>query len=90
MSEIEKQEPSKQQESNYHPFDRLMFGTRRVPVKVEEDKAEPQSTSTSKQSESFDMMTMIQNVDQLMGSVNKFKPMVKQLAPLLDLFKTKK
>ncbi len=87
MSNNEKQEENQQEEQTSHHFDRLMFGSKRVPSKLAEKNP---SSSTSSKTEQFDMMSMIQSVDQLMGSVNKFKPMVKQLAPLFDLFKTKK
>jgi hypothetical protein len=79
-------EKEKKQDSNHqHPFDRIMFGT-----KKETPKLEDKTPSTPSTTEQFDLMDMLQSVDQLMGSVNKFKPMVKQFAPLLDLFKTKK
>ncbi|WP_456275880.1 hypothetical protein [Bacillus sp. AK128] len=80
-----------------HRFDQLMFGARRVPTPQKEDKINdepvqdidktPDSTSTQGE---FDLFQMLQSVDELMGNVKQFKPMVQQLAPLLDLFKQKK
>jgi hypothetical protein len=86
---------NKQDSNHQHPFDRIMFGAKREPSNVEDKTPSTASTtektpSTPSTTEQFDFMNLIQSVDQLMGSVNKFKPMVKQFAPLLDLFKTKK
>jgi hypothetical protein len=79
---------TQEQDSPGHRFDQLMFGNRKP-------RSHEANTPTNKgpnqsPSQEFDLMGMLQNVDQLMGSFNQFKPMVKQLSPLLDLFKSKK
>ncbi len=81
-------EPKNSKDSTEHPFDRLMFGTRQVPLKSEGKPI--QSTPSSSTDEQFDLITMIKSVDELMGSVNKLKPIAKQLGPLFEIFKTKK
>jgi hypothetical protein len=96
MSEEQNQ---KQQEKSIqqHRFDQLMFGTRRVASSDNETKDTKQTLTekdstpaqTSNQGD-FDLFQMLQSVDELMGNVKQFKPMVQQLAPLLDLFKQKK
>jgi hypothetical protein len=69
-----------------HRFDRLMFGDRKLPSNPGTSNQPSKPSPTNE----IDLIGMLENVDQLMGSINKFKPMVKQLSPLLDLFKAKK
>lgn len=71
-----------------HPFDRLMFGNRTsTPRSIRPTARKSNSNSTQ---EEFDFIGMLQNVDNIMGTINKFKPFVKQMSPLLDLFKKQK
>jgi hypothetical protein len=88
MNENENKVNTQEQGSPGHRFDQLMFGNRKPPSN--ESKPTTSQGSNQSSSEEFDFMGMLQNVDQLMGSFNQFKPMVKQLSPLLDLFKSKK
>lgn len=69
-----------------HPFDRLMFGNRSSTPK----STRPTARKSNSTQEEFDFIGMLQNVDNIMGTINKFKPFVKQMYPLLDLFKKQK
>jgi hypothetical protein len=98
MSDQNIQEKEQGHYNKHQRFDQLMFGSRRDQAadQKEDQPTEPllkesdnNKASTTTQGE-FDLFQMLQSVDELMGNVKQFKPMVQQLAPLLDLFKQKK
>ncbi|MBM6618296.1 hypothetical protein [Bacillus suaedaesalsae] len=79
-------EQENEQVEREHPFDRLMFGNRNE----ESRNSRPVSRQTTTSQNNFDFGSMLQNVDTIMSSINKFKPVVKQFSPLLDLLKKQK
>ncbi|WP_237661535.1 hypothetical protein [Sutcliffiella horikoshii] len=79
MSE-EQQEPIKE-ERDVDPFTRMMFGSPPRREMVEENPAnKPEKANT-------DYYALMEQVDSIMESVNKLKPMLKEFSPLLDYFK---
>ncbi|MBM7659770.1 hypothetical protein JOC85_000537 [Bacillus mesophilus] len=98
MSDDTNQEKDQGNYNKHQRFDQLMFGSRRgkAAEQEEEQPKEPllaendHNKATTTTQGDFDLFTMLQSVDELMGNMKHFKPMVQQLAPLLDLFKQKK
>ncbi|MBE4909355.1 hypothetical protein IMZ08_14990 [Bacillus luteolus] len=83
---MEEQQETKQNgpKESPDPFTRLMFGnsprfSQSANKNSEEVPAQP--------SNQVDYMSLMKQVDEIMGSVNRIKPMFKEIGPLLDLFK---
>ncbi|CAG9622867.1 hypothetical protein [Sutcliffiella rhizosphaerae] len=75
-------------EQEVDPFTRLMFG--RQPRSVSEVPVEsPVEETTKKDKIGEDYAALLDQVDSIMVSVNKLKPMLKEFSPLLDYFKKK-
>jgi len=75
-----------EQDSTNEPdrFTKLMFG-RRV--------TNSSASITDKQSppnHSIDYMQLLQQVDDIMGSIDRLKPIIKDFSPLLDFFRKSK
>ncbi|KMJ57826.1 hypothetical protein AB685_13355 [Bacillus sp. LL01] len=77
----EKQRKPEREEAEVDPFTRMMFGgpSRR---EVTEKPAENRSEKVSD-----DYEALKEQVDSIMDSVNKLKPMLKDFSPLLEYFK---
>ncbi|MFD1779665.1 hypothetical protein ACFSFW_13455 [Fredinandcohnia salidurans] len=68
------------------PFDRLMFGprgTRRHKNKV------PDENSNQSNSDGVDLNHLMEQISDIMTSIDKIKPALKDLSPLLDYFRKK-
>lgn len=83
----EVQEEIQTKTEDIDPFTRLMFGSNRhgrgAPMEQgNEDKVNDQNQ--------VDYVQLMTQLDEIMGSVNRIKPMLKELSPLLDFFKKKK
>lgn len=85
MSDKQENLPDKQEEergsSEVDRFDRLMFGSRAK--KVEEDA--PEVTKE----DGVDFNQLMGQIDEIMTSIDKIKPALKNLSPLLDYFRKK-
>lgn len=66
------------------PFTRLMFGQ---PRKSEKPAEQPEESTQNKFGENY--FALIEQVDSIMESVNKLKPMLKEFSPIIDYFKKK-
>jgi hypothetical protein len=66
------------------PFTRLMFGQ---PRRSEMPAEKPEESNQKKFGE--DYYALIEQVDSIMESVNKLKPMLKEFSPIIDYFKKK-
>ncbi|MDF0728604.1 hypothetical protein PY093_18370 [Cytobacillus sp. S13-E01] len=64
------------------PFSRLMFG----PNKRSQSQSTPDQPQQNTQVDYYQLM---QQFDEIMGSVNRIKPIVKEFTPLLNFFKKK-
>ncbi|MCH1625881.1 hypothetical protein [Fredinandcohnia quinoae] len=68
------------------PFSRLMFGNRQQRG-TDEERPEPIQKDENNQ---IDYSQLMNQFDEIMASVDKIKPAVKQLSPFLKFFKKKK
>ncbi|QOR67560.1 hypothetical protein IM538_05310 [Cytobacillus suaedae] len=83
MEEQQETQQTGRQESP-DPFTRLMFGNSpRFPQQPDKNNEQLPSQPNNQ----VDYMSLMKQVDEIMGSVNRIKPMFKELGPLLDLFK---
>jgi hypothetical protein len=64
-------------------FSRLMFG----PFPPRQTMSDKNETSYSEPSQEIDFMQLMKDIDTLVSSFEKLKPIVKQISPLFDLFK---
>ncbi|MCM3616877.1 hypothetical protein M3936_04690 [Sutcliffiella horikoshii] len=78
----EEQQEAIKVERDVDPFTRMMFGgpPRREHVEVN-------TTENSPEKANGDYYALMEQVDSIMDSVNKLKPMLKEFSPLLDYFK---
>ncbi len=70
-----------EREIEVDPFTRMMFGG---PPRREITEVKADNNSDKGNEEYFALM---EQVDSIMDSVNKLKPMLKEFSPLLDYFK---
>ena len=81
--EDKKNEISEENKSDVtDPFSRLMFG----PNKRSQSQSAPDQPQQNTQADYYKLM---QQFDEIMGSVNRIKPMFKEFSPLLNFFKKK-
>ncbi len=66
------------------PFTRLMFGNS---PRFSQPPNKNSEEAPSQPSHQVDYMSLMKQVDEIMGSVNRIKPMFKEIGPILDLFK---
>jgi hypothetical protein len=82
---VEEQQNQTGPQGSPDPFTRLMFGnSSRFP---QQQASENKETIQPQQQNQVDYMHLMKQVDEIMGSVNRIKPMIKEFGPLLDLFK---
>lgn len=79
MSEEQKKVDS---ETEVDPFTRMMFG-----VQPRRQTTEDTTESTSNKKVGDEYYALMEQVDSIMESVNKLKPMIKEFSPILDYFK---
>ncbi|WP_078381443.1 hypothetical protein [Sutcliffiella halmapala] len=80
----EDQSKKEEKVEDIDPFTRMMFGR---PIKSEKVEPKPEDSSKKKVGEEY--YALIEQVDSIMESVNKLKPMLKEFSPLIDYFKKK-
>lgn len=82
-------ESTKSEESTHSidPFDRLMFGNRSRSRNSNDQ--EEVAASTEMQGDQVDFAQLMKQADDIMTSINKIKPVFKELSPLLDFFRKK-
>ncbi|WP_412968671.1 hypothetical protein [Fredinandcohnia sp. 179-A 10B2 NHS] len=74
------------------PFDRLMFGNgnrNRSRSSSRSNKQEEVADSTEMLGDQVDFAQLMKQADDIMTSINKIKPVFKDLSPLLDYFRKK-
>ncbi|TXC90763.1 hypothetical protein FS935_12705 [Metabacillus litoralis] len=79
----------KETDSSSKPVDRfsqLMFGSRSVSQNPEQEQIQPKP---SEKQQEINYFTLMEQIDDIMLSVENLKPMLKQFAPLLDYIKKK-
>lgn len=81
-----KEEKSERDSSSMDPFDRLMFGPR--PTKRNENKA-TEEKSHQNHDDGVDLNQLMGQISDIMTSIDKIKPALKDLSPLLDYFRKK-
>ena len=64
------------------PFTRMMFG---IPPRRQTAENKTESPSDNKTGDEY--YALMEQVDSIMDSVNKLKPMIKEFSPILDYFK---
>jgi hypothetical protein len=75
--------------NEYHDrFSRLMFGPF-PPRQNQNTENQVGNDSRSLHSQEFDLIQLMENIDTLVSSFEKFKPLMKKITPLFDLFKNK-
>ncbi|MEH7226804.1 hypothetical protein V7112_23690 [Bacillus sp. JJ1566] len=79
--DVEKKQGGEQEHSGMNRFDRLMFGQRAR--KVENEAPEV------KNKDGVDFNQLMGQIDDIMTSIDKIKPALKDLSPLLDYFRKK-
>jgi hypothetical protein len=77
----EEQQEAIKEEREVDPFTRMMFGGPPRRENIEENPA------NSPEKNQGDYYALMEQVDSIMDSVNKLKPMLKEFSPLLDYFK---
>lgn len=80
----EEQVKKEQGQVDEDPFTRLMFGQ---PRRGENQAGKTEEGNQKKIGE--DYYALIEQVDSIMESVNKLKPMLKEFSPIIDYFKKK-
>jgi hypothetical protein len=68
-------------------FSRLMFGT--FPPRQAMTEHKTDETNYSDPLHQVDFMQLMKDIDTLVSSFEKLKPIVKQITPLFNLFKNK-
>ncbi|RAK17031.1 hypothetical protein B0I26_11435 [Anoxybacillus vitaminiphilus] len=68
-------------------FSRLMFGP--FPQRQAMTEHKKDETHASEPPQQIDYMQLMKDIDTLVSSFEKFKPIVKQMTPLFNLFKNK-
>ncbi|WP_226682676.1 hypothetical protein [Sutcliffiella horikoshii] len=69
-------------ETEVDPFTRMMFG-----VQPRRQTSEDKTENASDKKVGDEYYALIEQVDSIMESVNKLKPMIKEFSPILDYFK---
>jgi hypothetical protein len=69
-------------------FSRLMFGPF-PPRQNQNTQNQGGNDDRSLHSQEFDLIQIMENIDTLVSSFEKFKPLMKKITPLFDLFKNK-
>lgn len=77
---------SESESSSMDPFDRLMFGPR--PAKRNEKNAS-EKKSNQNPTDEVDFNQLMEQISDIMTSIDKIKPALKDLSPLLDYFRKK-
>ncbi|WP_223700701.1 hypothetical protein [Sutcliffiella deserti] len=80
----EEQTKIKEEEKETDPFTRLMFGQQVQREAKETKKEEPLLKNRGEE-----YYALMEQVDSIMESVNKLKPMLKEFSPIIDFFKKK-
>ncbi|MBM7620645.1 hypothetical protein JOC95_002500 [Bacillus tianshenii] len=80
----EEQVNKEKEQVDADPFTRLMFGQ---PRRSENPTEKTEEGTQKKFGE--DYYALIEQVDSIMDSVNKLKPMLKEFSPIIDYFKKK-
>ncbi len=86
--ELDKKDTN-EQEIEVDKFTRLMFGGS-PPTRRNQQNSPNKKTTPTNQEQKMDFnqyYTLMQQVDDIMGSYNRIKPMLKDLYPLLDFIK---
>ncbi|MBD8067545.1 hypothetical protein [Bacillus sp. PS06] len=77
--------------TNVDPFTRMMFGVNRpqrnLDNQVTNVPTNESTHGTSQQTDFTQYYSLMQQVDDIIGSVERMKPMLKEITPLLDFFK---
>jgi len=84
--DLDLKEKSERESSSMDPFDRLMFGPR--PAKRNKDEAS-EETSNQNHADGVDFNQLMGQISDIMTSIDKIKPALKDLSPLLDYFRKK-
>ncbi|MBM7604090.1 hypothetical protein JOC75_002063 [Metabacillus crassostreae] len=67
-------------------FSQLMFGSRRASQNPKQEEIQP---NPSDKQQEINYFTLMEQIDDIMLSVENLKPMLKQFAPILDYIKKK-
>ncbi|MCC3355598.1 hypothetical protein [Bacillus sp. REN16] len=85
MSKVQENNDGKPEEEVEAPklnrFDRLMFGQR--------DRSAGNKEQEIKKEDAVDFNKLMGQIDEIMTSIDKIKPALKDLSPLLDYFRKK-
>ncbi|RFB18248.1 hypothetical protein DZB84_04865 [Bacillus sp. HNG] len=85
QEETKVKQESEREVSKRERFDRLMFGPR---PRRDENRA-PLKNSKANDSDEVDFNQLMGQLDDIMTSIGKIKPAIKDLSPLLDFFRKK-
>jgi hypothetical protein len=84
-NEVNEYNNSKNKVNGYSDrFSRLMFGPFPPRQAIKKDE-----TNFSEPPHQIDFMQLMKDIDTLVSSFEKFKPIIKQITPLFNLFKNK-
>jgi hypothetical protein len=87
-NEVNEYNNSKNKVNGYSDrFSRLMFGPFPPRQAITEHKKD--ETNFSEPPHQIDFMQLMKDIDTLVSSFEKFKPIIKQITPLFNLFKNK-
>ncbi|TCP29761.1 YppG-like protein [Scopulibacillus darangshiensis] len=80
---------SNEQNERLDPFTQLMFGPSMAPPSPQPQSQQPdnQEKQSSNKNNQFDLDKIMNGADQLFKVIDKTGPMLKQISPLLNLFK---
>jgi|GEM_PF-702346 len=68
-------------------FSRLMFGAFPPPQTPTREQVEREYANPSASAQEVDFVQLMENVNAIVSSLEKLKPLIKKISPLMDLFK---
>ncbi|WP_010283379.1 hypothetical protein [Bacillus timonensis] len=83
--EFEVKQESDREASEINRFDRLMFGTR---ARRDENKP-PVKNMIENKTDEVDFNQLMGQLDDIMTSIEKIKPAIKELSPIFNFFRKK-
>ncbi|MBO1511626.1 hypothetical protein [Metabacillus bambusae] len=70
-------------------FSELMFGAKASRVKKENNQQQVDSVHDENKTDEVNYFTLMEQIDDIMGSLENLKPMLKQFSPIMDYIKKK-
>lgn len=96
LNRINEESSEPNEEKTIHPFDRMFFGNRKVPLHTEKKEVDKNEYSEIGQLipglldhpklKNIDIDEVTKNVDHLLTSLDEFKPIFQKVSPFISKF----